>query len=231
VKAVYIEASKECLEEKGQKVTDSRLSVISGIHRRDVTKFKDEGFSIDASKNLISKIVGQWQTDSDFTTAVNKPRVLSCGFKDSEFDNLVKRISQDLNPATVLFELERLGTAVKSERGVQLHTGTFIPRGDLNQGFKILADDSNDLLNAVEQNLLEENKLENHHLRTTYDGIRSDKVEEIKAWLLKEGSEFHRKARQFISQYDQDVNPVKNFKGKLSKVVLSSFAKTYKDEL
>lgn len=42
---------------------------------------------------------------------------------------------------------------------------------------------------------------------TEYDNVCLDELPKVKEWLLKEGTKFHKKARDFISKYDLDVTP------------------------
>ena len=70
---------------------------------------------------MISRVVAQWENDRRFLTQAGKPRVLSCDEDDSEFSELVRLVSKDLHPGTVLFELERSGIVERSKRGVRLN--------------------------------------------------------------------------------------------------------------
>lgn len=197
---------------------------MTGMHRRDVMKFSTGAPETDRSKSLISKVVGQWRTNKRYLNKKGGPRVLNLGL-NSEFTELVGAVSQDLNPATVLFELERLGSVIRVEGGVKLQVETYVPKGDVLAGFNILGADSEDLTAAVEENLFENPSLPHLHLRTEFDRIRVDVADKIKLWLLKEGQAFHAKVREYISKFDQDVNPDSKYSGGFMKVVLGAFSK------
>ena len=171
------------------------------------------------------RVVGRWRTDHAFITKGKKPRVLSFGKEDSEFNDLVNRISKDLNPATVLFELERVRAVEKTTKGLKLKIESYVPKGNVEDGFRILAQDSEDLIGSVEENVLEINEIPNLHARTEYDSIRPEHIPEIRRWLIREGHLLHQRARNFISQYDQDINPDPKFEGEGQKVVFGTFSK------
>lgn len=223
LKLVFIDLAAEKLERSGEKVTDSRLHIMTGVHRPDIVRFRKEPPAFDQSKGLISKILGQWQNNKRFLLKSGKPAILSIG-ADSEFNNLVRSVNTDLNPATVLFELQRVGAVENVRGGVRLMVHNYVPKSDAISGFKVYADDFMDLCRVVDKNVLEEIELPHHHLRTEFDSIRSESAEEIKSWFLKEGHAFHLKANQYLAQFDQDTNPLPHYNGQTTRAVFSSFA-------
>lgn len=57
-----------------------------------------------------------------------------------------------------------------------------------------------------EQNALLDRTPRNLHLRTVYDNIYVDKLDEVRAWVVEQGREFHRNLRSFISAADADIS-------------------------
>lgn len=228
-KAVFVELGQNELERNGKKANISRLAAMSGVHRRDVLRLMRSGPAETYEKDLITKVVGLWQTSDKYTTARGIPRVLSLGAENSDFTKLVLDVSGDLNPGTVLFELERVGAVEQTAKGLKLLIESYVPVGDPTAGFKIYADDSSDLCQSIGENVLKNIELPHLHARTSYDRIRSDKVDEIKKWFLKEGHEFHSKVREKLSEFDQDVNPDPKWKGENVTVSFSSFSNVKKE--
>ena len=222
---VLVEAAREEIERKGGKVTDSRLSIMTGLHRREITRLVKSDPVSETNGNLITKIVGHWQTDKRFCLKSGRGRTLSLDREGGEFYKLVRSISSDLNPATVLFELERTGAVERTEQGVRLVEKEYIRRGDLEGGFRVVGADIGDLIGAAECNLLEKRDIPQLHLRTEYDRVREDAIPRIQKWILNEGHALHQRARAFISRFDQDVNPQLKYSGRFQKVVLGSFGR------
>jgi hypothetical protein len=212
-KAVYIEVSEELLKESGEKVNTSRLAVMSGVHRRDVTRIQRHEEMPASGRDLITKIVGLWQTDRRFVTKAGGPRVLEHRAERSEFIRLVEAISQDLNPGTVLFELKRVGAVIETRSGLRLVAQSYIPKGDAEAGFRIFAREAEDLCRTVDENVLS----------PEYDKVRPEALPEIRRWLIKEGHEFHARVREFVSRFDQDINPDPDHAGPAVRVTFSSF--------
>ncbi len=231
-KEVLLEAAKGEMLAKDIKVTASKLSIMTGVHRRDVQRMEHQTDQINSnSDDLSTRLVGQWQSDLAFCSDRGKPRTLTYGFESSEFNQLVKRVNKELNPATILFELERIGVVERQGDKLKLIELVFAPKGDMEFGYKIVSADVEDLLAAVEENILENNEVPNLHTRTEYDNIRPSALPEIKKWALIEGRQLHARARQFISQFDQDLNPTGELPEPGTKVVLSSFSKTFEKKV
>lgn len=228
-KAAFIRVAKEELEEKSEAVSASRLSVMTGMHRRDVSKFKAGQPRSETERNLISKVIGQWRTNKKYLSTDGEARDLGLGV-GSEFSELVNSVSQDLKPASVLFELERIGAVERIETGARLRKQAYVPKGDIKAGLQILERDLNDLICAVEENLFVAPRLPNHHLRLEYDKVRADAGDDLKVLLLKEAHAFQVKMRDLIAKFDQDANPDPDYKGGFSRVVFGTFGRVHGGE-
>jgi hypothetical protein len=211
-KAVFIEVARQEMVQTGQKVNISRLSVMTGMQRRDVMRFEQDGASPEVKVGLAARVIGQWEQDPRFRTKRGTTRVLSTEGESSEFRSLVETISKDLNPGTVLFELERLGVVEHTLTGVRLVKGWELLRDNVEEGYLLAARDTDDLMSAVDENLQLDEEILNLHARTEYDQIYLDALPEIRAWLLTKGGEFHTDVRNYLARFDRDINPQKNRK-------------------
>ena len=229
-KILYTELAEKELEKSKGQVTDSKISVMTGIHRRDVKRIRGKDYTYDSSRGLIMKVVGNWLNHPSYTTKAGKPKVLTFGYENSDFNKLVQSVSKDLNPATILFELKRVLAIEEVKNGVKLLAESYSPSGNIEEGVAILGADVDYLFQAAEENIFESAEIPNLHRRTEYDNIRPEGIAEIQEELLKEGFVFHRKIRRLLSKHDQDLNPKKGFRGKGVKVVLGTFSKVLDSE-
>ena len=229
LKRSLVDVAKKELELSGERCTVSRLSVMTGIHRKDIDRLKEAPPSLSAEESLISRVVGHWQTDRRFITKEGKPRVLTFGFLGSAFGELVESISKELNPATVLFELERTGVVERSPTGIKLLTQSYSPSDKVEYGLTLLADDCGDLMESVQENLSNSHTLPNLHARTVFDKIREEDLDELRSWLKKEGHALHLKARIKLSKLDQEICPKSHYAGKFVKVILGTFSRIVKE--
>ncbi|MCC6219949.1 MAG: hypothetical protein IT291_01770 [Deltaproteobacteria bacterium] len=224
-KAFVSAASDSVLEANKKDVSLSRLSIITGLQRRDISRLIQSSFDIKDEYNLLTKVIGAWQRQPDFSSRGNKPRKLVFEGIESEFAKLVSSVSQDLSHYSVLFELERLGIARKDGNTVELLRNAYSLSSDAKNGLMLLADDIGDLVSAVDENLFAQPTTPNLHLKTRYDNICLDKLQEIKDWFIQKGMELHSEARAYLSQFDRDLNPLLHSKKGGGRVTLGTFSR------
>lgn len=160
LKQTYVEvATTMPIEGKAQ--TDSRLSLLTGIHRLDIKRLRneiacgDEGPSMSVS--LGAQIVARWTANVEYLDKKGRPlplhRLESVGGLMS-FESLVRSVSKDIRPRVVLDEWLRLGVArVDSLDRVELITDAFVPTHGLNEKMFYLGKNVHDHLGACAHNL------------------------------------------------------------------------------
>lgn len=208
-KRAFIQAAEIELKLKTESASGSRLAVMTGLHRRDVTRLWREGESTkeEAEGSLLTRVIGQWRSDKRFSSSNGRPRVLGAEGANSEFVELIHSVSKDLNPYTVLFELERLKAVTKDDGKVKLLADAYQPGPNVRAGLGLLSRDVADLVLAVEENVFDSPVVPNLHIATSYDNISQKSEAEIRKWLLEQGAEFHEKARRYLSKHDLDISP------------------------
>ncbi len=224
-KVIAIELAKEDMERRGEKVNISRLSVMTGIRRREIRRILENPESEPASGSLATRVVGQWENDARFRAKNNQPRALT----SEEFRELVALVSTDVNPTSILFELERTGAVERRDKVLRLKRTHYVPKGNPLEGFYVLAKDSDDLIAAVEENVFDAEGGANLHGRTEFDNIAREHITAIRKWLIAEGSEFHQKVRQYLSKFDLDINPTMGHQGG-ARVSLGTFSRIEGDD-
>ena len=212
------------LEKESIEPTISRLSVMTGIHRRDVVRIFKEGNTHSARAGVVHRVLGVWEQHSDYLGENGLPRKLLVKGDKNEFRELVFSLSQDVDPSTVLFELLRVG-AVKEEGDFLILTAdAYVNNSDPVEAYQMLSQDMSDLSEAVEENLWGSLKTPNLHAQTEYINISAQDLPRIRLWLLEKGSEFHRNTRDYLSRFDRDINPQMRT-GKKARVVLGTFSR------
>lgn len=224
LKVTMVRVANEDLTKQKSEQSLSRVSVMTGVHRKDVTRISRSDTPIAPKANLVGKLIVQWQHDPRFRNAAGKARVLSAQGKESEFAKLVQSVNgNNLNPYTVLSELLRNGIVEKSAKGVRLASRLYLVETGKEEGLDMLAGDAEDLISAVEENLFLSNQVKNLHLKTEFDNVVEEALPTVRQWLLDRGSEFHREVRNFISKFDRDLNPECKGGGKRVRVVFGTF--------
>jgi len=207
VKTVFVQAAVSELRRNKQKISQSKVAVITGLHRREVVRILLSDEKPLPPANLITNVIGHWVSNKRFSRPSGGPAVLSVEGADSEFVELVRSVSSDLNPYTVLFELERVGIVERVPRGIRLVTNSYTPKSDLREGSIFMSEDVADLIACASKNLDENDAVPNLHLKTQYDNVSKEHKQSIKLWFMQKGLELHTQAREFLSAFDRDINP------------------------
>lgn len=223
-KVALIEVAVEELGEKGKKINISRLSTITGVHRKDAVRIHREGETKEGANRYVTKVIGQWRRDSNFTTSSGKPRVLS----EDEFAELVGHISKELHPRSIIFALEEADMLQKTNKGLRLKAPTYSPKKNLDENFRMLSRDIDDLITGVMENIfsdVSDEELPNYHANTFFDNIDATDVPKIRKWLLRQSTLFHQRAEKYLSKYDLDIVPDEKKDGG-ERVALVTFTKS-----
>jgi len=135
LKSVLVEAAAEELARRGERPTQSRISVLSGVHRKDVRALQQQPGEVSGAREPVSlaeSVVGRWLGDPRYRGAQGRPLALPQSGPAPSFGALVAGVSTDVRPRTVLDELKRLGFVAHDEAGdrIELRTEAFVPSAD-----------------------------------------------------------------------------------------------------
>lgn len=224
VKKAFVEAGHEAIKEAQGVFSVSKISVMTGIHRVEVTRLLSGEPRSKGKHDVLNRVIGLWSHHRGYRTCSGAPRPLTHQGHGSEFAQLVASISKEVSPYPILFELERIGAIRYSGELVELQVEEYTPSADVEHGAQVLSDDLNDLLHTVEANLTAREETPSLHLRTSFDNIHPRELPAIKQWVLKRGSAFQREVRDYLSVFDRDINPAAPQSDERAKVTVSVFS-------
>lgn len=133
IRGVYVESAVRDGLGEGSRPTRAKISVSTGVPRRDVDRFIDNDGALPAAPRTLTKtlaeVLNAWHTDPQFVGPYGIPLELDVrGHKGRSFLDLVKSIDHSVNPNLVLDELVRLRTVVWSgDTHVRTVSRAFIP--------------------------------------------------------------------------------------------------------
>jgi Family of unknown function (DUF6502) len=157
LKPVFLQAAQAELNERGAKSTDSAITLLSGVHRRDVRNLLRAAPAADAAQRrplgVASQVVARWLGERSYRARGGAPRKLPRGSEKGGFDALVASVSSDVRPRAVLEELKRLGAATEDESGIELKASGFAPREGFEEMSWLFADNLSDHAAAAALNL------------------------------------------------------------------------------
>lgn len=197
LKGLYVDVAEREFTISGKAQTDSRISLLSGVHRKDVKRLRDappaEGDGAMESVSLGSQIVAAWAASPDFTDKRKHPLPLprlARGAPDgASFETLVESVSKDIRPRAVLDEWLRLGIVHIDENDrVCLNQGAFIPEKGFDEKAFYLGHNLHDHAAAAVQNMIGGAPafLERS---VQYDALSASSVSELAALSEKAGME------------------------------------------
>ena len=162
MKPVFIEQALARVQERGEKDTDSAISLRSGIHRKDINAWRQNPvLSKKATKRSIpAEVFTRWISDPLYELADGQAQKLPRAGPAPSFEALSRSVNQDVHPLSVLNELIRLGlVALESDaqgqvRVALLSTG-FVPQHDLSELLALFVDNLSAHLETATLNLQE----------------------------------------------------------------------------
>lgn len=213
-KTIFLEEAAKEIAEQGKRVNVSKLSAITGLHRKDVVRIHREGAINESSTNFAARVVTQWRKDRRFLTKNGRPRVLEYRGESNEFSKLCELVSTDIRSGAVLFDLERVGAVERTPSGLKLVAKAYVPKGDPIEEMKLLAYDTEDLIEGVLANIYsEETERPNYHGNFSYDNIDPEELPKIRKWLFAQCANFHKRVSNYLSKMDLDITPRSNKDG------------------
>ena len=181
LKQVYVEVADEDIGRSGSKATDSRISLLTGVHRKDVRRLRAEVSSSQGAPEILSlgtRMIGAWLAESNYLDASGQPKPLPLKqtIKQSlkhtakqsknqpeepgrdnapSFDRLVTSVTkQDIRPKVVLDEWLRLGIVSLQDGYVVLNQSAFVPQHGFDEKAWFFGKNLHDHMAAGAHNLL-----------------------------------------------------------------------------
>lgn len=159
-KATYIQVAEDEFKLDSKAQTDSRISLLSGVHRRDVKRLRSESLaesSLPLQASMSAQVLAIWSGRAEYLDAeglpLPLPRLISKGGERS-FEALVRSISKDFRARVVLDEWLRQGIATLDEQdNVHLAADTFASPQGLEEKAFYFGQNIHDHLAATVHNL------------------------------------------------------------------------------
>lgn len=184
LKSVYVEVADDHFRLEAGRITDSRISVLTGVHRKDVKRLRND-IEPPRRGSTGARIIGLWTGSPPYLDRQGGPRPLS----REEFEGLVSSVCNDVHPRTFLDEWEQRGfVARNADGGLQLRCDAFVPSKDEEELAFYFGRNLHDHIAAAADNIL--GRTPPHLERAVfYGGLRPDSVADLKAAARTEAVE------------------------------------------
>lgn len=204
-KSVFVDIAAEDFRIPGRKQSDSRISVITGLSRKEVkrVKLKDE-YSEDMDPvlyNRASRVITGWTQDPDFTDEHGAPRDLNLEGPEPSFPELVRRYSGDAPPRAILDEMERVGSVERNGvNKLTLLTRAYITQSNDVEKLRYLGEVVSQLLRTMDRNFWDEDSEPLFQRIVANDQMPAESAEAFRVVTKQKGQELLETLDRWLSE-------------------------------
>ncbi len=171
LKTHYVAAASDQTEGK---ITDSRLSVMTGLQRRDIVRLRAADPQ-EERPNHLATLVALWQTNPIYAD-----KALPKNGPEPSFETLARAVRRDVHPRTMLDTLLAAGTVSQTEDRITLEHTSYQPLAGSEDQLAYLTHNLGDHISSATDNVL--GHLPPHFERAVhYTGLTVSQIEELRA--------------------------------------------------
>ncbi|MGX9964308.1 DUF6502 family protein [Roseomonas sp. F4] len=190
VRGLYVQVAQQQLGPAG---TDSRLSLLTGVHRKELRRLRElppDAPEVPEVVSLGGQIVARWLGMAEFSDAAGQPLPLPRAAPPGQpsFEALVAGVTRDVRPRAVLDDWQAQGLVrLDAAERVVLQQAAFLPRAGSAAQLHYFARNLHDHIAAATHNLAggTPRQLERS---VHYDRLPADAAQRMQA-LGREGAE------------------------------------------
>jgi hypothetical protein len=211
-KWVFVDVASKEFGIKGRKQTTSRVSVITGLSRKEVLRVrrlpKPDDRETAEKYNRAARVIAAWRRNRKFLDAEGQPAPLPMTGSDVSFSELVKRFSGDVPVKATLDELIRVGAVKQLEDGrICLLTRTYVPAHSDADKLHILGTDVALLVSTIDHNLNPDQIGPFYQRKVAYDNLPDEVLPEFRKHSAKKAQLYLENLDRWLSKHDRDDTP------------------------
>ena len=123
-KETFVEVARRDYGIQGRPTNNSRVALLTGLSRREVTRVRDvligEAPAPELRASRVAQVLSGWHVDAEFLDGSGLPRVLPVRGATRSIEALLKRYAGDLPHGACLKELQQLGLVEKVRSGFRV---------------------------------------------------------------------------------------------------------------
>ncbi len=196
LKSIYVEVAEESFPVGNKRPTDSRLSLLTGVHRKDVRRLRAESLSNNDNDvvadpgSLGAQVVSAWLSLPEYSSkhgeALALHRLAAAG--EPSFESLVEKISrQDLRSRSLLDEWLRMKMVnIDAQDKVHLVQDAFLPDENFDAKAYFFGQHLHDHFSASASNLM--GNMPPYFDRSVYfNNLSAESITALKTYIDKKG--------------------------------------------
>lgn len=158
LKTTYVEVADREFTLEGKRQTDSRISVLTGVHRKEVKRIREQASTQlepkERKAGVSAQLMALWL--SDYVDESGQPMILPKVSENNEasFESLVQNVTKDVHPRSLLDEWLHQEIVIQTSSGlIQLQESGYIPAADFEEKLFFAGKNIGDHLAVVNHNL------------------------------------------------------------------------------
>ncbi len=210
-KRAFVQAAKQDFRIPGRKQTVSRVALVTGMTRREVSRwFEDAREPVSDSSlriNRAATIIGSWRRDPRFLDRRGLPASLPFEGGTRSFAELVRRYGNDIPARAALDELERVHAVRRLKDGrLQLIADAYIPGRLQADAVEILGSDVADLIAAIDHNLHCQPGDRFIQRKVAYDNLPAEVLPMLREESARHGQRLLERLDTIMGRADRDTS-------------------------
>ncbi len=212
-KNAYIDVAMHEFGVPGKKQTNSRVSTITGISRKEIQRLlsidsEEEDQDLVMRYNRAARVVYGWVHNPRYTDVTGKTADLPFEGEGASFGALVKAYSGDVPPRAILDELLRVGVVEKTDDGaIRLLSPAYIPTTGASEKLALLGHDVAGLISTMDKNIHGTEVKPLFQRKVYYDNLPEEATETLHKILRDKGQPLLEFLDEWMARHDRDVNP------------------------
>jgi hypothetical protein len=184
LRELYVNVAEHDFALPAKEQTDSRVSLLTGIHRKEVRRLRGAGAPVNTvpvTVSRTSRILARWLADPAFTDSDRRPLPLPRSAEPLEpsFERLVASVTRDVRPRAVLDEwLDRKLVTIDAEDRAVLSVEAYVPQGGDDQQLYYFGRNLHDHISAAVTNI-EANSPQFLERAVHYDGLSEELAKQL----------------------------------------------------
>ncbi len=211
-KKLYVEAAHAEEQKSGKRITDSRLSTLTGIHRKEIKRLRAEldqpPLPSERKASLAAQLVSQWLGREEYVHEDGTPRAIPYQTEDENapsFIHLVQSITRDVHPRTLRDTWLKQGFLIQQEDGrLVLSESGYVPDQSWEETLFFAGKNLGAHSATVVENLLHDADPLQLDRAVYYYRLTPESAQILEAWARKEAlkllTEFNQRAAKLQRQ-------------------------------
>lgn len=206
VRKTYVDVAEEEFGIEGKRQTLSRISVITGLNRKEVSRLRNKE-PLDRSDevwwNRAAHVLASWLRDEAFLDRKGDPLDLPFSGESPTFTDLVRKHSGDMRPRSVADELLRLGAVEEVGGRLRMTSRGYVPGADPERIIDILGVDTAELMETIDHNLQHDKDDRLVQLKVLSDNVPAAHLQEFNRYSARLSRTMIEELSRWLSERDK----------------------------